>query len=422
MLVPTAPREPDLGRQRPFRLAGEIEQPRRGFLRKAGPFRRQCPVVIAGALFQPVDRVLQWREIEMWNGSQRGWLASRLGRVVRQTERIHRQHLRLCVRRVTSGVRQLLHLVDVAADGVGQIAVAHHRDVRVGHPQHDAPDRLRQCAGVHETRITEAAVVLIGVVGGMIDAADLAFAAVADIQRGEPQVLQERRIIGTRAQRADRQVARRIERDSAALAGLLVGAGQGGRGLHPRAQPRRHRHIRLRIGHVRRHGVDQMLQRMTPFGSQKAAAVAVGIDVNETFLFQLGFVRLRPFGRAHEHRFFRVPAEIDERPLRPPAVLHQRTDRLRLGHHRNVTAHRVAGAEHPTVVMVTAQDPLIRVLGALDRRDDVVDRFQAPLGSDHQMRARLAAADVIGNRQRAAPRRLRHGSVERGEKVLRIAM
>ena len=100
MLVPTAPREPDLGRQRPFRLAGEIEQPRRGFLRKAGPFRRQCPVVIAGALFQPVDRVLQWREIEMWNGSQRGWLASRLGRVVRQTERIHRQHLRLCVRRV----------------------------------------------------------------------------------------------------------------------------------------------------------------------------------------------------------------------------------------------------------------------------------------------------------------------------------
>ena len=59
------------------------------------------------------------------------------------------------------------------------------------------------------------------------------------------------------------------------------------------------------------------------------------------------------------------------------------------------------------VVVVAAQDPLVGQLAALQRGDDVVGRGQLPVELQLQVDAGRAGADVVGERQRAAPGRRR---------------
>ena len=129
---------------------------------------------------------------------------------------------------------------------------------------------------------------------------------------------------------------------------------------------------------------------------------------------------LGPFGRADETGLLRVPARVDEGPLRLPARLREGSDRLRLGHDRNVARKGIPGAENPAVVVVPADDPLVRIGGALHDGDHVVDRLQAPVGRDREVRLRRPRSDVVGERQGAPPARRGHGALERGEKRLRI--
>ena len=69
-----------------------------------------------------------------------------------------------------------------------------------------APGRLRQGDAVGEARIAEAHVVIERVVVRVVDAVLLLLAAVADVERGDAEVLQERRVVRARAERADREV------------------------------------------------------------------------------------------------------------------------------------------------------------------------------------------------------------------------
>ena len=88
-------------------------------------------------------------------------------------------------------VGELLHLVEIARDRVGEIAGLLQRQIAVGHAQHHPPDGLGQQRIVDEARIDEAAVMLEGVVARVIDAAAVALLAESDVQRGHAQMLEE---------------------------------------------------------------------------------------------------------------------------------------------------------------------------------------------------------------------------------------
>ena len=223
-------------------------------------------------------------------------------------------------------------------------------------------------------------------------------------------MLQESGIVRARAQGADRQIPRGIGGDLGGVARVLVGARRGASHLHPGA-------LRAPSSDTPVSGsVTSAPTRLTrccrewlPCANEKAAAVAVGVDVDDPLLLELRGVGLDPFGGAEQHRLLAVPAGIDQRALRPPAGFRQRADGLRLGHHGDVPAQRIGRAEHPAVMVVAAHDPLVGIGAALHHRDDVVDRLERPLGFDRQMDARgVAAADVIGDRQRPAPIRRHH--------------
>src|SRR4029079_16865514 len=117
-----------------------------------------------------------------------------------------------------------------------------------------------------------------------------------------------------------------------------------------------------------------MLQLMAARGAQEAAAVIVGVDVEQSLALELCGMLLGPFGRPQEPRLLAVPARVDDRPRGPPARAVERAKRLGLAHQRDLTGRRVGGAEPPSIVMVAADDPLVGILRAAKHRDDVVDR------------------------------------------------
>ena len=131
-------------------------------------------------------------------------------------------------------------------------------------------------------------------------------------------------------------------------------------------------------------------------------------------------MRLGPFGRAEEAGFLAVPARVDQGPPRFPAGPGQRTDRLRLGHDRDVAREGIPGPEDPSVVVVSADDPLVGKLGPLHHRDHVVDRLQAPVGGDRQVHLGRPGAYVVGEGQRAAPARGGDLPVQRREEGPRV--
>src|SRR5439155_1745708 len=99
-------------------------------------------------------------------------------------------------------LQELLELAHVAPDGLREVAELVGQELGIGEPHHGGADRLGEGAAVHERRIVERRVPLEVVVDGVVDAAP-AFAAVAEVERGDPSVLEERREIRARAQGGD---------------------------------------------------------------------------------------------------------------------------------------------------------------------------------------------------------------------------
>src|SRR5256886_6324892 len=79
------------------------------------------------------------------------------------------------------------------------------RSLRVGEAHHGGPHRLGEGAAVHERRVVERREPFEVVVDRVIDAAAV-LAAVAQVERGDTGVLQERRVIRARAQRPDAEI------------------------------------------------------------------------------------------------------------------------------------------------------------------------------------------------------------------------
>ena len=318
-------------------------------------------------------------------------------------------------------VGELVHLLRILRDGVGKVAEADRRCVGVGDPQHQAPDGLRHRRAVFQAGVVEAGEVVIAVVDRVIDAARLALAPERDVERRQAKMLEERRIIRPRPEGADRQVAaafrrRRCRLVAAPVAVVCIGeqlrAGAGG-----------DRPAALGVGHVGGNGVGEVLIFMAAARAVEAAFVAVGIDVNDCLRLELGGVGFDIFGRAEEHRLLPVPAEVDDRPVGPPARFDELPERLRLRQHRDIARQRIGRAEHPAVVVIAAHDPFVGVLRALQRRDDVVQRLERPVRLDREVDLdAVVAADVVGDGQPALKAVGRGRTGERGEQLRRVAI
>jgi len=168
----------------------------------------------------------------------------------------------------------------------------------------------REAAAVNEFRIAEVSEPVEIVVDGMVDAAAI-FSAVAYVEGRNAVVLHKRAVIGTGAQRADSQVG--------AIAGFraVLGAGGGGDGLKLRALP--DGKFCFRVLNIAGDIVDELFKRMGTFGVEIAAAVGVGVDVDDGMFHQVVAVVLHPFGGADQAGLFAIPGAIDDGALRLPA-------------------------------------------------------------------------------------------------------
>ena len=72
-------------------------------------------------------------------------------------------------------------------------------------------------------------------------------------------------------------------------------------------------------------------------------------------------------------------------------------------HQGAFAARRIRRAVDPRVVMVAVDDPLVGKLASLDAHDDVVKRPVLPVECELEVDLRRPGADVIRDRQRAAP-------------------
>ena len=169
-----------------------------------------------------------------------------------------------------SDPRERLELDDVAHQRVGRVGELERQHRRIGEPQQQRARDLRQRAAVDEVAVGELRVPVHRVVHRVIDAA-VALAAEADVERRQRQVLQERREVGSRAERLQPQ------RGSFSRCGSL-----GLRRVHHLAAARffDHRLAGARIDHVTRDLVHQLLQPVRAAGAQPAFAGAVGVDVD----------------------------------------------------------------------------------------------------------------------------------------------
>jgi len=106
---------------------------------------------------------------------------------------------------------------------------------------------LRLGDSIRKLRIAESNVMLECVVAGMVDTTLIAFAAVFDVERGDPEVLHEGREVRSRAERLDGKVGAPMRRSAhlslASPRGALVIAVD----QHPRPQPCGHADPGFRI-------------------------------------------------------------------------------------------------------------------------------------------------------------------------------
>ena len=111
-----------------------------------------------------------------------------------------------------------------------------------------------------------------------------------------------------------------------------------------------------------RHAVDELLERVRAARAEKAAAVAVAVDVHDRVLAAApSACCLGPFGGSEQPRLLAVPGGVDDRPLRPPALLQQLAERARLFELGAMPLTGSLRAVHPGVVMVAANDPLVGI-------------------------------------------------------------
>ena len=142
--------------------------------------------------------------------------------------------------------------------------------------------------------------------------------------------------------------------------------------------------------------------------AEEAAAVRIGVEIEDGFLLQLVAMGLDPFGAAKQALFFAVPAGIDDGAAGLPALLEESREAAQFLHLGDQAGERIRGAVDPAVAVVAADDPLIGQVGAGNPDDHVVERDPIPVERQFEVDPGRSGAGPIGDREPAAPRRRNH--------------
>ena len=245
----------------------------------------------------------------------------------------------------------------------------------------------------------------------MILATALIFATIAEVYTGDSKVVNEGRVVRARTKRLHAKVR------TVAKLGAHLGGGPRDR---DQAFTFPHRHLRLRIFDVLHHAVDKVFEFARTLCAEVPATVAIRVEISNSMRGQLWRMRLNPLGRAEQRRLFAIPEAVDYRALRMPALLEQFAQSACLFELCARARKGIACTVDPRIMVVAANNPLIRQRGTGNRRDHVVERLPVPVEADRQMCHRHAGADFISERQAAAPA-LRHKlAVQRLQKRSRI--
>ena len=139
-------------------------------------------------------------------------------------------------------------------------------------------------------------------------------------------------------------------------------------------------------------------------------------------LAQILVVVLDPLGRAEQRLLLAIPCGVDQRPLRAPSLLCELAKRARFLEDDRHAGTGITRTVDPRVVVVAANHPFVRIGRPLHPRDDVVNRHAVPVECELQVHTRRAGTEVIGDRQRAAPRLGDDGAAQRREQGLRVGV
>ena len=353
MAVPGAPRQPLAARHALLHSLQDVIQPVghvpvHAALAPVAHRRSESFVVLGGRPFQTRDGVLEGGEVQVRYGLLPVGGHVGLGGVGGQDEGPFVYQAVMAYRFGPHGLGQLLHFVQVRAHVVGEVAESQRDHVRVGQPQCGPPGRLGERDSILERGIAEAGVVIEGVEDGMVRSASV-LTAVPDVQRCDTQVLEEWSVVRPRPERRDRKVG--------ASGRFAVIAHQ-----NPGPQPLSHRDASLRVLHVGADLVYEAFQCVRPTDAQEAAAVPVSIDVRHGLVLQLVPVVLGPLGRPQKSGLLSIPRCVHDGSLRPPSRSRQLSDHAGFLQEGDHAAQGIPSAEHPSVEVVSTDDPLIGVL------------------------------------------------------------
>ena len=323
----------------------------------------------------------------MGHGILAGWIDPCLVGRRRQGEDPEIEHPIVVFGLLAQRLRQCLDLLHVSRDGVGEGRELERQQLRLRQSQHRAPADAREGDAVGEIGIHESDVVIERVVDGVVLAV-VTLAAEADVERGDTEVLQERRVVGPRAEGGQPQ----LFSVQSPLTRLRVALDH-----RPGAPPLGDAHSPLRVLDVPGHLIHEALQRMRAIHPEIAAAVAVRVDVGDDLVAKLGGVTLRPLDRSEESRLLGVPGREHEGALRAEALLDQLPNRACLLEHGDHAAHGIGGAVDPGVVVVAPDHPFVGPLGALQDRDHVVGGLTFPVEGQLETHLRRSGAEVIGD-------------------------
>ena len=226
-------------------------------------------VVAARRDGQPLDRVRQRREVERRHRLSPLRRRDLVGRVGGQREDAVLEAAVVLGRLGAQRVRHLLDVGDVGLDAAGGARELEGQQVGVGQPQHGAPADLGQRDAVGVVGIHEALEVRDRVVDRVVLAVG-ALAAEADVERGDAEVLQERAVVGARAERVDLEQPRLAQRGA-----LLRRAAQDRAGDQAIADRAALGRLRDDLGDL----VGEPFEAVRAADVEQAASVHVGVDV-----------------------------------------------------------------------------------------------------------------------------------------------
>src|SRR2546423_1806516 len=329
-------------------------------------------LIPGSCVVQRIQCVQQRGEIELWRSLLALWCSDWIAGVAGEPEEALVDLSVALGDLIGTSVAKGLKILYVSLNGFSEIGEREWKQIGIGETQYRDSRCLRKRPTVDERRIAEMHEPIEVVVDGVVDAA-FVLTAVSKVERRNAEVIYEGRVVRSGPERANAKIL-----PLSRLATHIRGAVQNSRRLHPFPGA----DTGLRVFDVHCDAVHELLERVRSFDTQVSAAVGVAVEIGDGVCLQLVGVRFHPLGRSEQPRLLSVPPGVDDGTLRAPTLLVESAGSTCFLQLRDESGNRILRAVHPSVVVVSANHPLVRFGGAWKPGDDIVERFQAPVRFD----------------------------------------